>query len=396
MRYLQSTPNSATSSPSRDKRFYPALVLLCLVFCAFTGITPARSQGTVTGATITTSVPSVTVPVGTPATFTATVSGATPNPDQYWTVTAGPIYSWWGYGANDPATTTLSYTFSTAGTYTASPLCNVSYMVQYARGATATIWMDAKLPPDTSVNPPKAGAVTINVIGGPVSGENDIYWFLDPNKSTDWGHLSAASGQPAGTTYSWSISGNAQLTSSSTAANVTYAGKGTGSTQPGDVTATVTYKLNGVTATSDPYPITVHAPTQFIVKGTTPPTAVTSGPNAYGFDGQSLRFQLLDGMGKPVTSAHNACWDETWTGPGVAPPQIGDVLDASGISTDRFYWHGFSQPINASGDKELGPFTHSYNVTDDGGGAAGAGVGCPVQTYSNVIYNTYGVVGNGF
>jgi len=364
---------------------------------------PAHAQGTVTGATITTSVSTVTVPVNTPATFTATVSGEKANPDQYWTVTAGPTYSWGGYGAHDPATTTLSYTFSTAGTYTVSPLCNVSYKVQYARGATATISMDAKLPQDTSVNPPKDGAVTIKVIGGPISGENDIYWFCDSNTSTDWGHLSAAGGQPTGTTYSWSLAGTgAQLTSSSTSASVTYCGAGAGSTKPGDVTATVTYRLNGVSATSPPFPITVHAPVHFIVvPPNDQPIAYTSGPNAYGFDGQHLHFRITDGLNQPVTSARNACWDEIWddskaTGAGGKPPEIGDVLDSTGSSTDRFskYWN--PQPMNPAGDKVLGPFTHTYYVTDQGGGASGGKVGCSVQVYTNVIYNTYGVVGNGF
>jgi hypothetical protein len=375
------------ASPSyRCKRSYSAFVLFACALATLMAAKPARAQGTVTGVNVTTSVSTITVPVNTPATFTATSTAGTPNPDQYWTVIAGPNYSWGGYGAHDPATTTLSYTFSTAGTYTVSPSCLVSYTVQYARGTTAIIDETASA----------AKPVTIYVIGGPISGENNIYWFLDPNKSTDWGHLSAASGQPAGTTYSWSIAGSARLTSSATSASVTYCGSGTGSSKPGDVAATLTYSLNGVSATSPPFPITVHAPTQFIVQGTTPPTAITSGANAYGFDGQSLRFQIRDGLNQPVTSARSACWDEIWKGDGTAPANIGDVLDITGVSTDRFWWHGFPQPINPSGDTMLGPFTHTYYVTDDGGGASGGGVGCPVQVYTNVIYKTYGVVGNGF
>ena len=243
--------------------------------------------------------------------------------------------------------------------------------------------------------------IKVLVIGGPVSGENDIYWFLDPNKSTDWGHLHAASGQPTGTTYSWSISGNAQLTSSSTAADVTYAGKGTGSAQPGDVTATVTYSLNGVTATSDPWPITVHAPVSFVLKNpSTDAYTKYEGPNVWGFTGEHLYFTIKDGLGQPMRSSqHQAYWTENWKlegeGNGPVPEKIGDALDDTGSSFDTFERYPVPQPTNVNGDKTVGPMTHTYNITDDGGGASGAGVGCLVQTYSNVTYNTYGVVGNG-
>jgi len=386
--------------PLRACLFAPAssltlrAVTIILLSCALVMLLGAKSthaQGTVTGAIITTSVPSVTVAVNTPATFTATVTGATPNPDQYWTVIAGPTYSWWGYGANDPSTTTLSYTFSSAGTYTVTPSCVISYIVQYARGGTATISETAST----------AKPVTIYVIGGPITGDNDIYWFCDSSTSTDWGHLSAASGQPAGTTYSWSLAGNAQLTGSSTSASVTYAGSGAGSTKVGDVTATVTYSLNGVSATSPPFPITVHAPATFIVKGKTPPTAYTSGSKAYGFDGQSLQFQIQDGLNQPMRSSmHAAYWDESWVvtgnGNGPAPASQGGPLDDNGISTDNFWYTGNPQPTDPAGDKLIGPFTHSYYVTDQGGGYSGGKVGCPVQVYTNVIYKTYGVVGNGF
>jgi len=286
----------AASPACRCKRSHSAFILLSCALAMLIAANPAHAQGTVTGATITTSVSTVTVPVNTPATFTATVTGATPNPDQYWTVIAGPTYSWGGYGTHDPATTTISQKSSQAGTYTVSPLCNVSYTVQYARGATATISMDAKLPQDTSVNPAKDGAVTINVIGGPISGENDIYWFCQSNTSTDWGHLSAATGQPTGTTYSWSLAGTgAQLTSSSTSASVTYCGAGAGSTKPGDVTATVTYRLNGVSATSPPFPITVHAPASFVLNNpSTDAYTKYEGPgpsDVWGFDKEHLYDQ---------------------------------------------------------------------------------------------------------
>lgn len=265
---------------------------------------PAHAQGTVTGVTVTTSVSTKTVPVNTPATFTATATAGTANPDQYWKVISGPTYMWQGYEVETPydaATTTFSKTYSTLGTITMRMACQVSYVVQYVRGGTAGISQIA------------SQDVTIYVIGGPISGENEIYWFCDSSTSTDWGHLSAASGQPDGTTYSWSMAGNAQFVGGApTSANVTYAGSGAGSTSVGDVTATVTYSLNDVSATSPPFPITVHAPTQFIVKGKTPPTAYTSGSKAYEFDGQALQFQILDGLNQPMrSSVHAAYWDES-------------------------------------------------------------------------------------
>lgn len=211
-------------------------------------------------------VPTVTVPVNTPANFQATSTAGTVATDPYWTVVDGPHYLWQDYEVETPPsypTTTLIKTYSAPGKVTMRMACQVSYTLQYVRGARVSIQQIG------------SQDVTINVIGGPISGTNDIHWYCDTGKFIDWGYLSAASGQPAGTTYSWSMAGNAQYVGDTlppTSATATYAGKDTGSHLPGDVKATVTYSLNGVTATSDPYPITVHAPTQFIVLSVDPPT----------------------------------------------------------------------------------------------------------------------------
>ncbi len=249
----------------------PHVAAVLLFSCALgmlLGAKPAHAQGTVTGVTVTTSVSTVTVPVNTPATFTATATAGTPNPDPYWTVVKGPTFSWWGYGAADPSTNTLSYTFSSAGTNTVTPTCVVSYIVQYARGGTATISETASA----------AKPVTIYVIGGPITGENDKSYFCSSNDTSGFGHLSAASGQPAGTTYSWSISGSAIFcdsngnSTSPTGASAVYRGTNPGSTKPGDVTANVTYSLNGVSAKSDNFPITIHVPVSFAITAKTGPT----------------------------------------------------------------------------------------------------------------------------
>lgn len=356
---------------------------------------PAHAQGTVSGVTITFSPTTVTVPVGVPATFTATATAGTPHPDTDWTVMTGPMYSWQDFHMGNPyvATIVSGNTYTVPRTYIVNMRCVVSYSVQYARGATATIQQTVSEP------------ITINVIGGPISGENDIYYFCDSSTSTDWSHLHAASGQPAGTTYSWSLTGNAKLTSPSTAADVTYAGSGAGSTNVGDVKATVTYSLNGVSATSDPFPITVHAPVSFVLN--TPSTdAYTKyegpGPSdTWGFDGEHLYFTINDGLGQPMRSSqHQAYWDESWdtmaNGNGPLPASIGAALDDTGSSKDTFSNYGspVSQSTNSNGDKLIGPLIHGYYVTDDGAGYSGGKVGCKVKVYINVTYNTYGMVGN--
>jgi len=392
--------------PLRARSFVPAsprlvssltlrVVIFLLLSCALSmllGAGPAYAQGTVTGVNVTTSVSTVTVPVNTPATFTVTSTAGTPNPDTYWSVISGPSYKWTDYYDITPlsaASATFSKTYSVPGTYTVPVSCDVFYTVQYARGGTAIIKGTGTAPKP----------VTIYVIGGPISGTNDIHWYCNTGKFIDWGYLSAASGQPAGTTYSWSMAGNAQYVGDTlppTSATATYAGKDTGSHDVGDVKATVTYSLNGVTATSDPYPITVHAPTQFIVLSVDPPTQYR-GPDTYGFANQVLHFEVRDGVNQLV---RNVYWDESWKTngnvPGFEPPHVGGPLDNMGRSVDTFTDTLFPAPTNAGVYPVSGPYTHSYWATDEGGGFAGGGIGSPIQVYPSVLYNVFGVTGNGF
>lgn len=382
-------------SSCRCKSPYPSFLFLSCALAMLIAAKPAHAQGSVS-VTITTSPSTVTVPVNTPATFTATATG-TPRPAAGWSVVGSPSYMWDTYPlvANPQyaATTTISETFPSAGTFTPTPFCHVAYTVQDVHGATASILGGA------SASASDANAATIKVIGGPISGDNNIYWFCDSSTSTKWGHLAAASGQPTGTTYSWSMAGNARLTGSSTSANVTYAGSGAGSSKPGDVTATVTYSLNGVSAKSPPFPITVHVPATFTIvpNGKTPPVKVLPpDPNAYGSTGQSITFQVLDSLGLPFPQ-NTAYWDESWSQPngGGQPDHYGgEFLNAQSQSTDYFGVQGAAQPSNPNGDKVFGPLTHIYSITD--AAATGGNVGCPIQTYTNVYYYTYGITGNGF
>ena len=276
-----------------------------------------------------------------------------------------------------------------AGTYSVVVTCQVTYPCIHDDGLPC------------SISGGSSTTVPIYTIGGPITGDNNIYWFCDSSTSTDYGYLSAASGQPAGTTYSWSISGTgAQFVGGvPTTSSATYCGAGAGSMKPGDVKATVPYSLNGVTATSDPFPITVHAPATFMIdpKGKTPPVKlIPPDPSAYGFNGQSIRFQVLDSVGLPFPP-NKAYWSESWVqqAGGGQPAHVGGgPLDAQGYSVDSFDLTMLSEPSNPNGDKIWGPLTHTYSVTDSGG--TGGLVGCAVQVYTNVYYYTYGVTGNGF
>jgi len=254
--------------------------------------------------------------------------------------------------------------------------------------------MDAKLPQDK--------AVTINVIGGPISGDNDEYFFCSdqlPGGSVDaLGHLSSASGQPAGTTYSWSISGSAIYcdgngnSTTPTGATAEYRGKLPGSSAIGDITANITYFLYGVSAKSNPdFHITVHVPATFTIKSYTPAVKY-----AYGFSGQSITFEVRDSVNQ-LYPAGKAYWSESWSG-GRSPDSGGAPLDDKSQSVDNFSsGDGLlapSDPNDPYGDKILGPLTHVYSITHTGG--TGGLIGCPIQTYTNVYYYTYQMTGNGF
>ena len=254
-------------------------------------------------------VPTVTVKVGTPVTFMATATAGTATPDTYWTVKSGPAYQWQDYEVETPdkaATTTFSKTYDTPGTYTMQMRCQVSYTCQYVRGGIAGASQMAEQ------------NVTINVIGGPISGDQDEYFFCSdnlPGGSIDaLGYLNAAPGQPAGTTYSWSISGSAIYCdgdgnpTTPTGAAVKYRGKLPGSSAVGDVKANATYTLNGVSAKSSPdYSITVHVPKTFTIKSYTPAVKY-----AYGFSGQSITFEVRDSVNQ-LYPPGKAYWSESWT-----------------------------------------------------------------------------------
>lgn len=161
--------------------------------------------------------------------------------------------------------------------------------------------------------------------------------------------------------------------------------------------ATVTYSLNGVSAASDPFPITVHAPKTFTIMSKTP-----AAKYAYGFNGQSITFQVLDSLGY-LFPPNKAYWSESWkqvgpNGGGQPTDYGGGPLDGQSQGVDSFSSPtGLAAPSNPAdpyGDRVWGPLTHKYSITNIGG--TGGDIGCLIQTYTDVYYYTYGIKGNGF
>ncbi len=69
--------------------------MLALVAILLTlGARTAQAQGSVSGVTVTTSVTSLTVPVNTAGSYTASVTTGTPQPDKEWQVIGSASYSW--------------------------------------------------------------------------------------------------------------------------------------------------------------------------------------------------------------------------------------------------------------------------------------------------------------
>lgn len=356
---------------------------ICLFLALIGGMAKADVSVTVNPA------PSATFGINVPQTFSCTVAASGCEP----TDKATKSYQWSVDGTAVPGATSSSYSFSSpaAGTHTIS--CSASIK-------------------DTTVDPVEdcgtsSGQSVAYIIGGPFTGDSDIHFYCDDSYYGDWGFLYAAGGQPSGTTYQWTITGNAKIVNNPLRppSQATYAGKYPGSSNVGDVTASLTYSLNGVSVKSPNFPITVHAPISFTVTSKTLPTKqVPPSPDAYGFDGQSLTFQIKDGLGQIIhpVGTKGASWDEVWdnpTGGAVPAHQGGGPLDDNGESIDNFSDTNFtSDPPSDSvkGDKIFGPLTHRYSITDQGNGYSGGNVGCLVKEYTGVYYYTYGMTGNGF
>ena len=115
-----------------------AQVLVCL-FCAFATFNGGRSvlaQGSVSGVSVTTSVSSVSVPITTAASYGASVTDGTPQPDQEWQVIGSATYLWSASLGTPNPNNTSETTVTTpslqyqSGVYTSTVTCTVSYQVQ--------------------------------------------------------------------------------------------------------------------------------------------------------------------------------------------------------------------------------------------------------------------------
>ena len=359
--------------------------------------------GSVTNVVVTPSPTKVTVPINTASTFTATATAGTQNYNPGWSFKSGPTYQWFvdpsvtaavTISPTNAATVTVSVpAFTAAGTNPVKINCTVTYQAISADG------------PEGTITGSGSTTVPIYVIGGPITGDTDEYFYYQVTLNSV-ASLNVVTAQPAGTTYAWSISGPAiycdgyGVANTPTGPTAQYRGALPGSKQPGDVTANVTYSLNGVSVKSSPdWKITTHLPAIFVplTDGTTGPTKLLPpDPDSYGFDGQKLHFQVLDGVGQPV---QNGFWDETWkpssgtTGGGM-PAQISGFLDFEGKGIDSFHVYGSTAPTDPLGDLLLSNLIHTYFVTDKAN--TGGDTGCAVKVYTGVKYYTYKMTGNGF
>ena len=386
------------------KHFSYALTWLFCIFCILLGHHMAFAQGSV-AVTVTASPTSVTTPIGSVASFTATAS-AIPNPGQEWSVTSGPTYSWSASPApascnpGNQSTTTVSTIYNAPGTYSVQVTCTVSYVVtksdpgQKDDGTTATI--------SGSNNP--ALKVPTYAIGGPITGDTDVNYYCSAPSPT--GSLDGSSGQPSGTTFSWSMSGPATLldpnnpTSTWTQQNATYRGtSGSNPMHKGDVTATLAYQLNGVSAKST-YAITVHMPSSLpFVSATTTQVYYNGDPAGNtkynGFDNYNVKYQIMDQYNAPMPSIS---WNEQWLGitrPSGSdtrygsPASIGFGADAEGFIIDNHSATNYEPSLSLV--RPNGVAIYSFSSHKFYVGSLSDGLGCLLLTHSNVTYSTTGV-----
>ena len=403
---------SATAFPCRAKRPCLLLLLFSCVLGMLLVTHPVQAQtqppqgvdaGSVINIVVTPIPTKVTVPINTASTFKATATAGTQKYNPGWGFKSGPTYQWFvdpsvtaavTISPTNAATVTVSVpAFTAAGTNPVKINCTVTYQAISADG------------PEGTITGSGSTTVPVYVIGGPITGDTDEYFYCQVTLNSV-ASLNVVTTQPAGTAYAWSISGPAVycdgygVANTPTGPTAQYRGALPGSTHVGDVTANVTYSLNGVSVKSSPdWKITTHLPATFVIapNGLTGPTKLLPpDPNNYGFDYQQLHFQVLDGVGQPVQKGF---WDETWapskdtTGGGI-PDQIGAALDLEGKGFDYFHRYLSPAPTDPLGDLLLSNLIHTYFVIDKAD--TGGDTGCKVKVYTGVNYYTYRLAGNGF
>ena len=111
------------------------VVLTLLSLLSVFGARIVYAQGSVSGVTVTTGVPSVSILVGSTASYGASATTGTPNPDKEWAVIGSASYSW-SASLGTPSPNNASETTVTTGAlnqaqaYTSKVTCTVSYQIQ--------------------------------------------------------------------------------------------------------------------------------------------------------------------------------------------------------------------------------------------------------------------------
>ena len=342
----------------------------------------------------------VTVPINQAATFQATSTAGTPAPDPGWRQAGGPTYAW---TVTSPATvspanlstTTVSATYPNAGTYSVTATCTVTYPAKDQAGSNGIFQGGG------------SKTVTIYVIGGPITGDKDVRYYCDyptetsPLSADETGHLTAAGGQPAGTTYSWSITGAAVVTDGGATSSVTY--RSTGS---GKASAVVTYSLNGQSASSPAFDILSHEPKIS--------SAVASGPGAdhiyyspfgYGFDQQKIIYTVVDQAGTPMggvpveevirLKSYDPMANNNWPLPDqTATTTSGDGTFTDYFSTSNYTLAGYPGDPTELKRPESEPIAYLKHWWYAGPSASNTQKGCVLEFYPNVTFSTNGVTGD--
>ncbi len=249
---------------------------------------------------------------------------------------------------------------------------------------------------------------TFNFIGGAITGDTEARYYC--SGPSPWSPiLSAATGQPSGTTYSWSVTAGATKLALVGATNQqTVSCQGTAPSDPAnmfDVTVQLTYSLNGQNCTST-QKVQVRQPSALPLLKSGPAT-VYYPPNskAYGFDNEFRRYEVDDQAGKPMAGA---MWNEIWDTfvRGAGPPTIIDQdgktipvpaptpgngpADANGQVTDQFFYTGVSFPTPPT------QTTHSVICSMRQRvwlGSATSGLGCGPMFSANITYYSDGAYG---
>jgi hypothetical protein len=262
------------------------------------------------------------------------------------------------------------------------------------------------------VDPCGTGSATISacVIGGAIQGDTTINYFgIYPVVTKT---LTAAGGQPDGTTYSWSISGPGTLLNANfpaptwTGSTATYRAIGP-SRDPGDVRAVLHYILGPCMSTAT-VAITALKPTWMIYASGTVPQVWYPGQNHdgifddpkkpwYGFDNYNVSYVICDQYRHPMPMIS---WNVMWLDfrrPAAAnqsyelPQSIGGGSDTEGYITefhDAMYYTQVPDPnLEPNNWVEI----YSFVTQEFRAGCMDNGAGVLIATHHNVEYRTNGV-----